>query len=77
MGREKNVPLCGTSKESCNDSFDTEDFEKRVWSAKVIVGDQRNEGIAKFDDDELSDELKFRKAVYLDAVNFLKSIGEL
>lgn len=56
---------------------DTEDFEERVWAAKVIVSDPRAQGVAKFDDDELNEELRFRKAVYLDAVDFLKSIGEL
>lgn len=56
---------------------EAEKFKRRVWSAKVIVGDPRNEGVAKFDDDELNEELRFRKAVYLDAVDFLKSIGEL
>ena len=55
----------------------TEDFEERVWAAKVIVSDPRAQGVAKFDDAELNEELRFRKTVYLEALHFLESIGEL
>ncbi|MBR1851579.1 MAG: hypothetical protein IJ794_00170 [Lachnospiraceae bacterium] len=56
---------------------DTEDFERQVRRAKIIVSDPRGQGVTKFDDTELNDELKFRKTVYLEALHFLESIGEL
>lgn len=56
---------------------DTEDFEREVRRAKIIVSDPRAQGVAKFDDAELNEELRFRKTVYLEALHFLESIGEL
>lgn len=55
----------------------TEDFKEKVEDAKFIINDPRFQGLATLNDRELAEELRITKQIYLDAVDFLKSIGEL